>query len=173
MTRKLDGAGLDVLINNAGIQIHEPEGVTKMHALEETLQVNTIGVHRVSSAFLSLLGKGKPKKLVNMSSALGSMHEKDFSAEAPLASYKVSKAALNMITVYYALELKPKGYTVFCLTPGWLRTDMRRSVAHLEPEVGAKEVVRIVEHATPEDIGKFLQINVPCWDIYHGGEIEW
>jgi NAD(P)-dependent dehydrogenase (short-subunit alcohol dehydrogenase family) len=173
VTEKLHGAGLDVLINNAGIQIYEHEGATKMHALEETLRVNTIGVHRVSSAFLPLLEKGKLKKLVIVSSELGSMHEKDFSAMVPTASYKVSKAAVNMIMVQYALELKPKGFTVFCVNPGWLKTDMGGSVANLEPEVGAKEVVRIIEQATPEDSGKFLQINVPGWDIYHGGEVKW
>ncbi|RMZ91417.1 hypothetical protein DV736_g1335, partial [Chaetothyriales sp. CBS 134916] len=158
VTSRLNGAGLDVLVNNAGIQIPEPSGSTKMHSLEETLQVNTIAVHRVSSAFLPLLEKGKLKKLLIVSSELGSMTNKDYFALAPFPSYKISKAATNMLMVQYAIELKPKGFTVFCVSPGWLKTDLGGPAADLEPVVGAKEVLRILDKATPEDNGKFKQI---------------
>jgi len=173
VTSRLEGAGLDVLINNAGIQILEPNGATKMHALEETLGVNVIAVHRVSSAFLPLLEKGKLKKLLVVTSELGSMTNKDYSALAPFPSYKISKAAVNMLTVQYAMELKPKGFTVFCVSPGWLKTDLGGPAADLEPAVGAKEVLLILVNATTEDSGKFKQIYVEGSKVYHGGEIEW
>jgi len=173
VTSRLQGASLDVLINNAGIQVLESNGATKMHALEETLEVNVIAVHRVSSAFLPLLEKGKLKKLLVVTSELGSMGNKDYSALAPFPSYKISKAAVNMLTVQYAMELKPKGFTVFCVSPGWLKTDLGGPAADLEPAVGAKEVLRILDNATPEDNGKFRQIYVEDSKVYHGGEIEW
>jgi NAD(P)-dependent dehydrogenase (short-subunit alcohol dehydrogenase family) len=37
---------------------------------------------------------------------------------APVPAYKVTKAALNMLTTCYALDLGKEGFTVFPLTPG-------------------------------------------------------
>lgn len=173
ITKKLNGKGLDVIINNAGVQILEIQGATKMHSLEETLKVNVVAVHKVSSAFLPLLEKGTQKKLVIITSELGSMGAKDYSAAAPFPSYKVSKAAVNMIMVQYAMELKPKGYTVFGVSPGWLKTDLGGPGADLEPIVGAMQVLEILEKATPEDSGHFKQIFVEGSEVYNGKDIPW
>lgn len=168
-----DGNGLDVLIHNAGIQILEKEGASQMHALEETLATNVVAVHAVTNAFLPLLSKGTQKKILIISSELGSMGNKDYSAAAPFPSYKISKAAVNMLTVQYAMELGPKGFIVFCVSPGWLRTDLGGPHADLEPEVGAEQVLKILHDATHEDSGTFRQIYVPGHTIYHGKTIEW
>lgn len=173
VTGKLHGNGLDVLINNAGIQVLESHGATKMHALEQTLQINVIGVHKVSSAFLPLLEKGTLKKLLIITSELGSKGMKDYSAKAPFPSYKVSKAAVNMIMVQYAMELKPKGFTVFGVSPGWMKTDLGGPGADLEPIVGATQVLEILEKATPEDNGHYKQIFVEGSEIYNGKDIPW
>ena len=65
---KLDGKGLDVLVNNAGIQ-HITPGGTRVVAPEhmaEMLNTNLIGVHRMIAAFLPLLEAGTQKKIINM-----------------------------------------------------------------------------------------------------------
>ena len=123
--RKLDsGNRLDVIFNNAGIQILEKDGATRMHTLSETLNVNIIAVHKVSSAFLPLLSRGTQEKLLIVSSQLGSMANKEnFSKSAPFPSYNISKAAVNMLTMQQAMELGPKNFTVFAVNPGWLRGD--------------------------------------------------
>lgn len=172
VAKLLGGRGLDVLINNAGIQILE-KGPTQMHALSDTLAVNVIAVHKVSAAFLPLLEKGTQKKLLIISSELGSMTSKDYSALAPFPSYKISKAAVNMLMVQYALELKPKGFTVFAVSPGWLKTDLGGPGADLEPTVGATQVLEILGKATPEDSGSFKQIFVEGSEIYHGKTVPW
>jgi NAD(P)-dependent dehydrogenase (short-subunit alcohol dehydrogenase family) len=175
VTRKLgSGNGLDVLVNNAGIQILEKDGVTRMHALSETLNVNVIAVHKVSSAFLPLLSCGTQKKLLIISSQLGSMaNNEDFSKGAPFPSYKISKAAVNMLTVQYAMELGPKSFTVFAVNPGWLRTDMGGQHANLEPRIGARQVIKIIQEATAADNGSFRQIYVEGWEVYDGKNIPW
>jgi NAD(P)-dependent dehydrogenase (short-subunit alcohol dehydrogenase family) len=63
---KLAGKGLDVVINNAGIQPFSPEGIASMDNLREALEINVEAVHNVTAAFLPLLRKSQLKKVVNM-----------------------------------------------------------------------------------------------------------
>ena len=117
VTEKLAGNGLDVLINNAGIQIQD--SVSAMHALTESFEVNVAAVQKVSSAFLPLLSLGAQKKLVTISTDLGSITNAEIYADnAPFPSYKITKAAVNMLMKQFALELGPKGFTVFPINPG-------------------------------------------------------
>ncbi|RDW58270.1 hypothetical protein BP5796_12200 [Coleophoma crateriformis] len=167
------GNGLDLLINNAGIQILEQNGVTGLHALTESFDVNVIAVHNVSVGFLPLLSSSRQKKLVIITSELGSITNTAIFSTAPFPSYKVSKAAVNMLMAQYAMELGPKGFTVFAINPGWLSTDMGGSQANLEPVVGACQVVEIIQKATPADNGSFRQIYVEGWDVYDGKNIPW
>jgi NAD(P)-dependent dehydrogenase (short-subunit alcohol dehydrogenase family) len=131
-----------------------------MQALEESLTVNVVSVHNVSAAFLPLLFWGTQKKLIVVTSELGSMAMKENFVMEPFLSYKISKAALNMLMLQYAMELGPKGFTVFATNPGWPKTDMGSQYANLEPVVGARQVVEIIQKSTPADNGSFRQINV-------------
>ena len=164
--------GLDVLINNAGIQVFEKGGVTAMQQLDTQMSTNVTGVHRVSSAFLPLLDRGKQKKIVNITSTLGSIGLVDKYA-APLPAYKISKSALNMLTVQYSIDLNAKGYTVFCLSPGWLKTDLGGSIADLEPETGAKATIDIIYSSTRKDSGSFRDIYITDNALYTGSNPPW
>jgi NAD(P)-dependent dehydrogenase (short-subunit alcohol dehydrogenase family) len=173
VTEKLGaGNGLDVLINNAGIQIQE--SVLDMHALTESFEVNVLAVQKVSSAFVPLLSLGTQKKLVAISTDLGSIKIADiYAANAPFPSYKITKAALNMLMKQFALELGPKGFTVFPINPGWLKTDMGGPYAYLEPVVGAKQVVEIIQKSTAADNGAFRSLYVEGHEFYDGKDIPW
>lgn len=144
-----------------------------MDSLEISLATNVTSVHKVSSAFLPLLLNGQQKKIVNISSTLGSMAMKDYSAQAPFPSYKISKAALNMLTVQYSMDLAPKGFTVLAVSPGWLQTDLGGPQADLSPETGAKSVLDIVYGATKEDNGTFRNILVQDHPYYDGKTPPW
>ena len=69
VTKLLDGKGLDVLVNNAGIggasSSFTMEGYSAEH-LNSFLNTNVTGVHRCSVAFLPLLRKGREKKIINL-----------------------------------------------------------------------------------------------------------
>ena len=165
--------GLDILVNKAGIQVLEKDGATHMHALEETFTVNVVSVHKVSAAFLPLLICGTQKKIIVVTSELGSMAMKENFALAPFPSYKISKAALNMLMILYAIELGPKGFTVFAVNPGWLKTDMGSQYANFEPVVGARQVVEIIQTSTSADNGSTCNIYVEGWKIYDGKNLPW
>lgn len=167
--------GLDVLINNAGIQIPEQKASTvKATDLEFTLSTNVTGVHRVTAAFLPLLSKGQAKKIVNVTSTLGSIGLSDGSGMTFHPSYKISKAALNMLTVQYANELGPQGFTVFAVSPGWLQTDLGGSYAHLKPADGARAVTDIIMTSTrKKDNGSFRDIYVEGDSLYTGKNPPW
>lgn len=64
--QKLNGKGLDVVINNAGIQPFTPNGIQNMDNLREAFEVNVEAVHNITAAFLPLLRKSQQKKVVNM-----------------------------------------------------------------------------------------------------------
>ena len=108
--------GLDVLVNNAGIEGRKADGgvfgaaeVTGdiMRAIFET---NVFGVVRVTHAFLPLLQRSAAPVIVNVSSGLGSMARMTAAGTPasayPGVAYPASKAAVNMITVQYGGSLQ-------------------------------------------------------------------
>lgn len=64
--KKLNGKGLDVLINNAGVMHFTSDGIVGMSDLREVFDINVQAVQDVTAAFLPLLKKGGLKKVVNM-----------------------------------------------------------------------------------------------------------
>lgn len=166
-------AGLDILINNAGVQHREPGRAPGMDALEKTLKSNVVAVHDVTSAFLPSLRQGKGKKIVNITSTLGSFGYVQRFAMSPTPSYKISKTALNMLTVQYGMDLKEDGFVVTCISPGWLKTDLGGSYADLEPRVGVEATLRIVDGLTAEDNGRFSDIVVEGHEGYQRGNAPW
>ncbi len=126
-----DYGRLDVLINNAGISIDafgSPASATSLDTLRRTYETNVFGVASVTKAFLPLLKKSEAGRIVNMSSGLGSLTENSdpdgqYVGVKPLA-YNSSKAALNMMTVIFADELKDTPIKVNAADPGYTATDL-------------------------------------------------
>ncbi|OJD29425.1 short chain oxidoreductase [Diplodia corticola] len=168
VTQSLDGKGLDVLINNAGVMNYTADGITAMSDLDETFKINVTGVHYVTTAFLPLLEKGQLKKIINISTTLGSIGLSKTYAQMPVPSYKISKAALNMLTVQYALSLADKGFTVVAISPGWIQTDLGGTGADLTIEQGSNATADIIFRVKKEDNGKFLNVHVPGWEKAEG-----
>lgn len=137
---------LDILVNNAGIAVDwVPPSETTPEAFEETFGTNVFGVFRVTKGMLPLLRKSKHGRIVNVSSGLGSLTL----ATGPLAgwnkllAYGTSKAALNMMTVQFANELKSAGIKVNSANPGYTATDMNQHQGTQTVEEGAATPVRL------------------------------
>ncbi|TKX21183.1 hypothetical protein C1H76_6724 [Elsinoe australis] len=173
----INGKGLDVLINNAGIANFGPQKYEEMTDLNEHFNINVVGTHNVISAFLPLLKQGTSKKVINITSTMGSMAMSAFFKHQPTPAYKVSKAALNMLTVQYSEALEGEGFTVVALCPGWVKTDLGTDAADLTVEESANGILEIAERITTKDNGKYFTVRVPGWEDkpqqYHGGERPW
>ncbi|USW51637.1 Putative short-chain dehydrogenase/reductase SDR, NAD(P)-binding domain superfamily [Septoria linicola] len=172
---------LVVLINNAGIGDWTPGGVAALKAakLQEVFNADVISAHLVTSTLLPLLKAGQQRKIINISTPVGSMAYAQRFAFAPAPAYKIAKAAMNMWHTTYALDLKEEGFTVLAVSPGWLRTDMGTQDADLDVDVGVAGVLDWVFKAEPSLNGKFVNIKVPGWENapgmnqYDGKEIPW
>jgi NAD(P)-dependent dehydrogenase (short-subunit alcohol dehydrogenase family) len=139
---------LDILVNNAGIALDWFSGLElTADVLQKTFETNVFGVFRVTRALLPLLQKSKHGRIVNMSSGLGSITRKaEPNSPLPvdiLMAYSSSKAALNMMTVQFANELKSFGIKVNSANPGFTATDMNQHRGPRTVEQGAATPVRL------------------------------
>lgn len=136
---------LDVLVNNAAAYADWSETASSADLAhsQEVINTNLFGAWRTVQAFLPLLKKSEHARVVNVSSGAGSHGEPQFGlASSPtVASYGVSKAALNALTVKLAGELKA-GILVNSVDPGLTATapGMEKMGARPVPE-GAASVV--------------------------------
>ena len=140
---------LDVLVNNAGIALDWcPASELTVEQFQKTFETNVFGVFRVTKAMLPLLKKSKHGRIVNISSGLGSL-TRNASPDGALAmrnmllAYSASKAALNMITIHFANELKSAGIKVNSANPGFTATDMNQNRGTKTVEQGAATPVRL------------------------------
>lgn len=140
---------LDILVNNAGI-IEREDGaptVTNTDAVESTLRTNFIGPLRVTQAMAPLLKKSEEGAIVNVSSALGSCEfvgdRNSPFADAKFLGYSASKAALNMMTVQLAYELRDTNIKVNSVCPGYCATDINDNKGMHTAEEGAREPARL------------------------------
>jgi NAD(P)-dependent dehydrogenase (short-subunit alcohol dehydrogenase family) len=115
---------IDVLVNNAGIAIDGP-GHRPSHPRQETvrstLETNLFGAWECARAVLPSMRSAGYGRIVNMSSNMASLTLTE-SDESP--AYRISKAALNMLTVLLAAEVRAEGILVNAASPGYTRTDM-------------------------------------------------
>ncbi|KAH9887895.1 NAD-P-binding protein [Cubamyces lactineus] len=148
--------GLDYLINNAAIAIIDTAFTLDPEELLRGVRTNVAGPALVAQVCLPFIEKSSRKVVLNVSSTGGSLASVE--AVGPkLASYSMTKAALNMLTVKQKSE-RPDIITI-SLCPGWVKTDMGGKEAKLEPEESVSGILKVITSATLEDSGKYLRYN--------------
>ena len=146
---------LDVLINNAGISIGS-KGVidASLNETKQIMEVNFYGAWRMTQGFMPLLKMSNDARIINMSSGMGAHDD----LTDGYAGYRLSKTALNGLTILMANELRRVGIIVVAMCPGWVRTDMGGAGASRTVEQGADTAVWLSE--TPGEhieTGKFYR----------------
>jgi NAD(P)-dependent dehydrogenase (short-subunit alcohol dehydrogenase family) len=147
---------IDILINCAGVMGHTGQRLGSidyddwMHVLE----VNVLGVARMSEAFLERVAKSERRLIVTITSGMGSIADNTSGGAIP---YRTSKAAVNMLMRSAAVDLKSRGIACVVMNPGWVKTDMGGPNATRDVAEGADTAVWLALDAPATLTGKFVR----------------
>lgn len=124
--------GLDCLVNNAGIWVHNPLASFDRGKLAETWAVNVTGPFLCACEALPLFAGAADANIVNLTSTAGQR------GEAFYSPYAASKGAMISATKAWSTELGP-AVRVNSVAPGWVDTDM--SAAALRGESAQRAAI--------------------------------
>ncbi|MET7288487.1 SDR family NAD(P)-dependent oxidoreductase [Streptomyces sp. NPDC005573] len=155
--------GLDVLVNNAGVEPRLPDGgfvpaaATTADDVRAVFETNVFGMVRVLHAFLPLLRRSPSPVVVNVSSGLA--HAPALADPRapehfyPGLAYPSSKAAVNMLTVQYAKAFGD--IRINAADPGFTATDLNHHQGTQTVEEGAEVIVRLAGIGADGPTGTF------------------
>lgn len=160
---------LDILVNNIGIGCDWAYTAANvpMRLLRDTFEINFLSVVDLTQRLLPLIEKSPAGRIVNQSSAIGSLagHATPASwatGDRPLA-YSASKTALNAFTLHLACALRDTPIKVNAAHPGIVKTDPNPN-GLIGPEEGARTAVALA--LLPDD--------GPTGGFFHQGEsVPW
>lgn len=145
---------LDILINNAGIHLKysTPLDEVEPEEIMENFRVNIIGPFLAGKILRPLLAKSEHPRLINITSQMGSISQSHGNA----TPYRISKAALNMLSKNQSMEYQNSNIITIALHPGWVKTDMGGVNAPLEPTEAISKMLQVIDNLTPDQNGTFL-----------------
>jgi NAD(P)-dependent dehydrogenase (short-subunit alcohol dehydrogenase family) len=156
---------IDVFISNAGTTAPGSAGRDKIGKIFST---NVFGAMLASDAFIPLLVQSRRPCLIQISSALGSLELasdlQSVHSTPAWDEYRMSKAALNMMTIQMHKRLKDQNVRVFAFCPGLVRSMLRGDSEEAvsaqgyagDPMESGKAIMEIILGRRDEHAGKFL-----------------
>ena len=111
------GAGLDVLVNNAGFGVLGPTSEISDSEMRRQFETNVFGLMNVTRAFLPRMRERRAGRIINVSSVGGRMTLPYFGV------YNSTKYALESLSDALRYELRPFGIDVSLIEPGVIRTN--------------------------------------------------
>jgi len=121
-----DSGALHVLVNNAGITRDTLSMRMKDDDWDAVLATNLTAVFRASRAALRPMMKQRYGRIVNITSVVGA------SGNPGQSNYAAAKAGVAGMTRSLAREVGSRGITVNCVAPGFIETDMTRSLTEAQ-----------------------------------------
>lgn len=162
--KQLDGVAIDVFINNAGV--YGPSSVrfgeVDADVWASVLNVNAIAPIMLSQMLMPKLRAGKDKKMLYLSSKMGSIEDNGSGAGY---IYRSSKTALNAVVKSLSIDLAPEGFTAAVLHPGWVLTDMGGANALIDTRTSVAGMLAVIDGLNVEQSGSFIS--------YNGSSIPW
>jgi NAD(P)-dependent dehydrogenase (short-subunit alcohol dehydrogenase family) len=155
---------VDILLAVAGVM--GPEKQQRLGELDfpgwlGTLSVNALGPVRLADAFVDNVRKGRAKKMIAITSGMGSTAE----SGGGYLAYRMSKAGLNNAWRNISIELKGDRIVCVALNPGWVKTDMGGPSANITVEQSVSNMRKRIDGYGLSDSGRFLS-----WD---GKQFGW
>jgi len=136
---------IDVVVNNAGVWIHNPiDGLTE-ERLRETVDINLMGTFYVCMAAVPHMKRQNSGVIINISSTAGQR------GEAFHSPYGATKGAVIALTKSLAPELVDYNIRVNCVAPGWVETDMAHDALQKEGDK-VRAVIPMKRVGTPEEL---------------------
>ena len=163
-TSKIAGLPIDTFISNAGVSGPKNIEFGNFDAKEwlDVFNINTIAPLIITQKILKNLRLGKDKKLVFISSKVGSIED---NTSGGMYIYRTSKTALNQVIKSLSIDLKEDNFIVVALHPGWVQTDMGGPNALIDTKTSVKGLIEVIDNLTPKNSGKFYN--------YDGSPIPW
>ena len=153
---------IDILINNAGIWRSSSLSSVNKEAWLESFTTNAIAPYEMAQAFLPNILDGGLKKVVSITSKMGSIED---NTSGGSYIYRSSKSALNMVMRSLQHDLQSQGIATLTLHPGWVQTDMGGMNALINVDQSVVGMMKIIDNLTLENSGQFLD--------YAGKPIGW
>jgi len=119
---------LSVLVNNAGVTADMLSMRMRDDEWDTVIDTNLTAAFRLARACMRGMMKAKGGRIISISSVVGS------SGNAGQANYAAAKAGLEGMTRALARELGSRNITVNCVAPGFIDTDMTRSLTQQQTQ---------------------------------------
>ena len=166
LAQKLAGEAIDVLICNAGVGGSRDSTAQDFGSLDPVewrriFEINALAPLMMAEAFADHVARSRQKKLIAITSILGSLANNN----GGRYFYRASKTALNMEWSCLAMDLAAKGVICVALHPGWVQTDMGGSGAPLTIDQSVPAMVKTIDGFTAKHNGRYIQ--------YDGTELSW
>lgn len=141
---------IDVLVNNAGINMKKEFTEVTDKDFYEVIHTNLLSVFAISREVVKLMKRNKGGSVVNISSMAAKY------GLPKVIAYSAAKTAIEGMTRAMAVELAPFGIRVNCVAPGFIKTKMTAKALDDDPERKHKVFSRtpMGEMGLPEDIGE-------------------
>jgi NAD(P)-dependent dehydrogenase (short-subunit alcohol dehydrogenase family) len=171
---RLNGAPIDVLINNAGVVIlggkdgawrgpgadtqGQNFGTLNFDEFDTFMRTNVAGPGMVTQELFANVKASHQKKVIAISSSNGMITGKPLCCG--LFWYRVSKAALNKLMITISATVRKDGVTVVMFNPGAVRVEKQANVEFpgMQPtSVVVADMIKVIDRLTIADTGRFLQ----------------
>lgn len=160
----LGDTAIDIFVNNAGV--YGPRdanfGKVKSADWESVIKVNAIAPILLTQQIISNLRLGNARKLVYVTSKMGSIEDNRGGGSY---IYRSSKTALNSVVRSLSVDLREEGFSVAVLHPGWVRTDMGGPNGLIDVTTSVSGMMSVIEGLSPAGSGQFFN--------YDGSIIPW
>jgi len=119
----LELGGLDVLINNAGINLDNLSIRMKVEEWKKVIDINLTSTFLLSKYAIKKMLKNRFGRIVNITSVVGHV------GNLGQPNYSASKAGIIGMSKSLAIEYAKKNITVNCVSPGFIVSDMTMGIA--------------------------------------------
>ena len=140
----------DILVNNSGINKIGPFVELRADDFEKIQRVNVYAPFQLCQAVIPVMQTRGWGRIVNIGSIWGRI------SKAGRGSYSASKFALDGMTAALAAEVAADGILANCIAPGFIDTELTRTILGEEQMEELRQQVPIRRFGTPEEIASFV-----------------